>query len=175
MQHRISKSLSYWLRHAPEAGNLTLDEKGWADLDDVGRALKGKGLDPALIADVVANNDKQRFEISPDGLFIRAKQGHSVEIDLDWPVQAPPDFLYHGTVERFLDAILVQGLKPMARHHVHLSADVETATKVGSRRGKPIILRVAAGKMVAQGSEFHLSSNGVWLVKHVSTEFIERF
>jgi putative RNA 2'-phosphotransferase len=147
MTQKISKLLSYWLRHAPESANLVLDDAGWTPSDAVRAALTERGHDAALLEQVVADNDKQRFEFSPDNSLIRARQGHSVTVELDWPITPPPAFLYHGTVARVLDAILAEGLKPMARHHVHLSPDIETATRVGARRGKPVILRVASGTM----------------------------
>jgi putative RNA 2'-phosphotransferase len=170
---KLSRTLSYWLRHAPEAGGLALDASGWATTDAIRAALTREGLDPALLERTVAESDKQRFELSADFSRIRARQGHSVEVDLDWPEAAPPDFLYHGTVERFLPAILAEGLKPMARHHVHLSPDIETASRVGARRGAPVILRVAAGDMARGGAVFRLSSNGVWLVDGVPPAFLE--
>jgi putative RNA 2'-phosphotransferase len=174
MTKQLSKTLSYWLRHAPEAGGLTLDDAGWAPLDAVRAAIARQGLDPALIERTVAESDKQRFELSADGANIRARQGHSVSVDLDWPVAEPPEHLYHGTVERFLEAIFAEGLKPMARHHVHLSPDVETAARVGARRGEAVILRIAAGDMARGGAVFRLSSNGVWLAETVPPAFITR-
>jgi putative RNA 2'-phosphotransferase len=173
---RISKSLSYWLRHKPEAGGLTLDGAGWAPVADVLAALGAAGLpaDAEALRAVVAGSDKQRFELSEDGALIRARQGHSVAVDLDWPVTAPPDFLFHGTVERFLPAILAEGLRPMKRHHVHLSPDPETATAVGARRGEAVILRVAAGRMAADGHVFRLSGNGVWLADAVPPAYLAR-
>ena len=122
---------------------------------------------------VIASNDKQRFELSPDGSRIRARQGHSVAVELDWPRREPPELLYHGTVARFVPAILSEGLKPMKRHHVHLSPDEETARKVGSRRGSPVILRIASGRMAADGQAFFLTGNGVWLTEHVAPEFLD--
>ena len=169
---KLSKTLSYWLRHAPEAGGLALDGSGWALVDAVRAALAREGLDPALVERTVAESDKQRFELSPDGSRIRARQGHSVEVDLDWPIATPPEQLYHGTVARYLTAILAEGLRPMARHHVHLSPDIETATRVGARRGAPVILRIASGEMARAGTLFRLSSNGVWLVDAVPPAFI---
>lgn len=168
--------MSYWLRHAPEGGGLTLEADGWAPVDAVMAALSAKGLasDVADLHRTVAESDKNRFELSEDGQRIRARQGHSVEVDLDWPIADPPDYLFHGTVERFLDVIFAEGLKPMARHHVHLSPDVTTATIVGTRRGEAVILRITAGEMARGGTEFRLSSNGVWLVDHVEPKFIER-
>ncbi|MBX3480607.1 MAG: RNA 2'-phosphotransferase [Caulobacter sp.] len=168
----ISKTLSYWLRHAPEAGGLVLDPAGWAPVDAVLTALKRVSFDELL--HVVENNDKQRFELSPDLDRIRARQGHSIEIDLDLPSSTPPATLYHGTVDRFLQAIFEGGLKKMARHHVHLSANLETATKVGARRGKPVILIVDAARMAADGHVFMVSSNGVWLTEAVPPAYLSR-
>lgn len=172
MSVKLSKVLSLWLRHDPAAGGLELDDAGWAPVDAVRAALARRGLDPALLESTVAESDKQRFEQSADGSRIRARQGHSVAVDLEWPVADPPPFLYHGTVEAVLPAILAEGLKPMARHHVHLSPDVETASKVGARRGKPVILRIAAQDMARSGVQFRLSSNGVWLAEAVPPAFI---
>jgi putative RNA 2'-phosphotransferase len=174
MTQQLSKLLSYWLRHAPEAGKLTLDASGWTSVQSVRVALSRQGLDPALLEEMVETSDKQRFELSADGERIRARQGHSIAVDLGWPVATPPEFLYHGTVEKFLAAIMSEGLRPMDRHHVHLSPDIETATRVGQRRGAPVLLRVAAKHMVGEGAEFRLSSNGVWLVDAVAPRFLER-
>ncbi|MGN8001334.1 RNA 2'-phosphotransferase [Sphingomonas sp. 22176] len=174
MTQKLSKLLSYWLRHAPEAGDLTLDDAGWASVESVRTALSREGVNPALLEQVVADSDKQRFELSADSAYIRARQGHSIDVDLGWAIAMPPETLYHGTVDRFLEAIFADGLKPMARHHVHLSPDVETAARVGERRGAPVLLRVAAGKMARQGAVFRLSSNGVWLAEAVPPEFLAR-
>lgn len=174
MTRKLSKTLSYWLRHAPEAGGLTLDNSGWAQVNTVRDALSHEGLDPSMLERTVAENDKQRFELSTDGTRIRARQGHSVKVDSDWPIATPPEWLYHGTVERFLKSILAEGLRPMNRHHVHLSPDIETADRVGKRRGDPVVLRVAAGRMTGVGAVFRLSSNGVWLVDAVPPNFLER-
>lgn len=174
MTQKLSKLLSYWLRHAPEAGKLTLDASGWTSVATVRAALAREGLDPALLKETVEESDKQRFELSADGTRIRARQGHSVAVDLSWPIASPPEFLYHGTVDRFLVAIMSEGLKPMNRHHVHLSPDIKTATKVAERRGAPVLLRVAADRMVSEGAEFRLSSNGVWLIDAVAPRFLER-
>jgi putative RNA 2'-phosphotransferase len=171
---RISKSLSYWLRHRPEAGGLELDEAGWATTASVLEALRRSGIecDEARLEAMVRRSDKQRFEYSSDGGAIRARQGHSVEVDLGWPSAEPPPFLYHGTVDRFLPAIMLEGLRPMKRHHVHLSPDVETALRVGSRRGSPVVLRIDSGAMARQGRVFYLTANHVWLTEHVPPEFI---
>lgn len=173
---RISKTLSLWLRHDPGKAGLTLDEAGWTDVDAVLGAL-GRvyaGADWETLTRVVETNDKQRFELSPAADRIRARQGHSVEVTLDWPVTPPPERLYHGTVDRFLQPILADGLKPMARHHVHLSPDLETARKVGTRRGKPVILVVDAAAMTRDGHSFLLTGNGVWLTDAVAARYLSR-
>lgn len=172
---QISKTLSYWLRHKPEAAGLELSSDGWADIDAVLSVLarECKACDWAELLHVVETNDKKRFELSADAGRIRARQGHSIEVDLDWPKADPPAILYHGTVERFVQAILAEGLRPMARHHVHLSADVETASRVGRRRGKPVILLIDARNMASKGHVFRLSGNGVWLADTVPPAFLK--
>lgn len=164
---RLSKRMSKVLRHAPEEVGLTLDAAGWVDLDDLVRAL---GVTRARVLEVVEGNDKQRFAIEDDR--IRASQGHTVAVSLDLPVAEPPAELYHGTIGRFLPDILRDGLRPMARHDVHLSATVETAVRVGSRRGKPVVLVVDAAAMSADGHEFRVSANGVWLAAAVPPNYL---
>lgn len=171
----LSKLLSYWLRHRPDAASVQLDERGWAPVPAVLAAFARAGL-PSSREDldrVAATNDKQRFELSADGAFIRARQGHSVEVDLGWERAEPPPHLYHGTIARFLPAILADGLKPMSRHHVHLSPDEDTARRVGARRGTPVVLKVAAAEMASRGSSFYLTANGVWLTGAVPASYIE--
>lgn len=172
----ISKTLSYWLRHRPDDAGLTLDTAGWTPVDPLLAALAAKGLDGSrdALEAVVADSDKGRFEFSPDGSAIRARQGHSVAVTLDWPRADPPPRLYHGTVERFLPAIMADGLKPMARHHVHLSPDPATATVVGARRGEAVVLSVRAADMAADGHAFFLTDNGVWLTDAVPARFLAR-
>ena len=167
---KASKFLSFVLRHKPEAINLTLDEHGWASVTELIEKAKPQiTLTSILIKQVVITNDKKRFSLSGDEQFIRANQGHSIQVDLKLSPKEPPTMLYHGTASRFLDSIKQEGLKPGQRHHVHLSSDIETATTVG----KPVILGVAAGAMHQQGFEFFLSSNGVWLTAHVPANFLE--
>lgn len=173
---KLSRFLSLVLRHQPEVIGLALDEAGWVDVDEllakcnaVGRALHRETLQR-----VVRDNDKQRFAFSDDGLRIRASQGHSVAVDLQLENKVPPAVLYHGTADRFLASILQQGLQPRQRQHVHLSADVETATKVGARHGHAVVLTVAAGVMHGLGHTFHLSQNGVWLCAAVPPQFLVR-
>ncbi|MES2057035.1 MAG: RNA 2'-phosphotransferase [Pseudomonadota bacterium] len=170
----ISKTLSYWLRHRPDAADLTLDGAGWTDVDAVFAALAGQRIncDWERLLSVVETNDKQRYELSADSARIRATQGHSITVELDWPRREPPELLYHGTVDRFLTPIRADGLRPMRRHHVHLSPDIATATIVGNRRGKAVILTVRAGDLARSGRAFFLTGNGVWLTDHVPPAFL---
>lgn len=172
---QISKFLSLVLRHDPQRIGIELDAAGWTDIAilQAQAAQAGRPITRDLLERIVADNDKQRFAISADGRRIRANQGHSVEVDLELPVVAPPEFLYHGTAERFLPSILQTGLERRNRHHVHLTANRATAIDVGSRYGRPVVLRIAAGRMAAAGCEFRCSANGVWLVDAVRVEFIE--
>jgi putative RNA 2'-phosphotransferase len=168
----ISKRLAYWLRHRPDAGGLTLDAHGWVRVADVLAALGRSGLPVgrAELDAVVAGNDKQRYVIAGDR--IRANQGHTVPVDLGLPLAVPPPTLWHGTSRRFLDRIRAEGLEPRGRHHVHLSGDRDTATRVAARRPPSVILTVDAGRMVADGHRFRRSANGVWLVDHVPPAYL---
>ncbi len=161
---RLSKRLSFVLRHRPESVGLRLDAAGWADVDELLAALR---LTRADLERVVATNDKRRFAFDETGTRIRASQGHSVAVELGYRSEQPPDELFHGTVERFLPAILAEGLRPGRRHAVHLSSDVATARAVGGRRGRPVVLRVDAAAQAAEGAAFTRSANGVWLVDAV--------
>ncbi|HVW37421.1 MAG TPA: RNA 2'-phosphotransferase [Pirellulales bacterium] len=170
----VSKFLSKHLRHEPESLGLSLAPGGWAVVDDLlaGAARIGFPISREELRQVVAENDKRRFSLDESGEQIRANQGHSTEVDLQLPETDPPETLFHGTVERFLDAIWAEGLKKMNRHDVHLSPDEQTAAKVGQRRGKPIILAIDAAKMAADGFKFRVSANGVWLTEHVPPQYI---
>ncbi|ANB07323.1 RNA 2'-phosphotransferase [Streptomyces ambofaciens] len=169
---KVSKYLSKHLRHQPERIGLVLDEGGWVEIDALIAAAAAHGFrfTREELDHVVATNDKRRF--ATDGTRIRASQGHSVDVDLGLAAATPPPYLYHGTVARYLDAIRAEGLRAMNRHDVHLSADRETATRVGARRGRPIVLSVDAAAMHRDGHVFHLSANGVWLTNHVPPRYL---
>ncbi|WP_059010194.1 RNA 2'-phosphotransferase [Streptomyces specialis] len=171
---RISKYLSRHLRHDPARIGITLDPRGWTDIGELLAAARRDGfpISRAELDHVVAHNDKRRYAIDPGGTRIRASQGHTVAVDLGLPPAEPPASLFHGTVARFLPAIRDEGLRPMARRHVHLSADRETAARVGARRGRPVILTVDAAGMHTAGHVFHVSDNGVWLTAAVPPAFL---
>ncbi len=172
---RTSKFMSLVLRHQPEKIGIHLDEAGWVDVNELLEAMArhGKRISRETLAYVVRTNDKQRFSLSEDGRRIRANQGHSVGVDLGYIPAEPPEILLHGTPTRFLDAIRREGLKRMNRHHVHLHVDEATSIAVGTRRGKPVLLKVRALEMARQGHEFFVTPNDVWLTDHVPEEFIE--
>ncbi|TWD85751.1 putative RNA 2'-phosphotransferase [Variovorax beijingensis] len=170
-----SKFLSYVLRHEPQSIGLSLDTEGWASVDALIAAAvqHGRTLDRPLIEQVVTTSEKKRFALSADGSSIRAVQGHSADsVAISFEEKAPPAVLYHGTATRFLESIRAQGLLPGSRHHVHLSEDVQTATNVGRRYGKPVVLAIAAGAMHDQGIKFFQAQNGVWLTTHVPPCFL---
>lgn len=173
---RQSKRLSSVLRHRPDSIGITLDAAGWTDINALLKALADHGtrMSRSRLEAVVAGNDKKRFAIDETGTRIRASQGHTVPVDLGYTAQQPPDVLYHGTVAAALPAIFREGLRPVSRHDVHLSPDTATAVKVGSRRGKPVILAVDAAAMARDGHEFRCSANGVWLAQRVAPEYLRR-
>jgi putative RNA 2'-phosphotransferase len=172
MADRASRWLTWALRHAPDEAGVRLDAGGWADVDEVLAAMRRAGhrLDRAGLARLVAADAKGRYAL--DGDRIRANQGHSVPVDLGLEAAVPPPVLWHGTVARALPAIRAGGLRPMGRHHVHLSPDPGTARAVGARRGRPVVLRVDAAAMAAAGHRFWRSANGVWLAEAVPAAFL---
>jgi len=172
---RTSKFLSLVLRHEPESVGLKLGDAGWIGVEELLQAVNQHGTPLTLdqLKHVVATSDKKRFAFSDDGLRIRASQGHSVEVDLQYEPQTPPDLLYHGTATRFLDSIRKEGLKRMERHHVHLSAETKVTLQVGARHGRPVLLTIRAGEMTRAGHVFFRSANVVWLVDQVPVQFID--
>lgn len=171
---RVSKKLSYHLRHTPEELGIVLGAGGWVEVEVLLDALAKNGwpITRAELDEVVATNDKKRFAFSEDGRRIRASQGHSVEVDLQYEPAVPPSLLYHGTGSGAVAAIKHNGLLKMARHHVHLSADYETARAVGARHGRPAVFVVHADAMVADGAVFYRSDNGVWLIENVASKYL---
>jgi len=171
---RVSKYLAKYLRHAPVELGLTLRPGGWVPVDDLLSAAGKNGFPITYdeLAECVETNDKQRYSFDETGDLIRANQGHSVDVDLQLEEREPPDVLFHGTVGRFLDSILAEGLNKGKRHHVHLSKDVETARRVGARRGQPVIFTIDAVRMHREGHKFFLSVNGVWLTESVPPSYL---
>lgn len=173
---KISKFLSYVLRHHPELINLNLDENGWANVDELitKSTNDSQGFTFEELDEIVRTNAKKRFAFNEDKTRIRASQGHSIGINLALIPQQPPEFLYHGTAQHNIQSILKNGIEKRSRQHVHLSIDKETATNVGMRHGKPIILTVRTQKMFEDGIEFYLSENGVWLTDDVDAKYISK-
>jgi putative RNA 2'-phosphotransferase len=173
---RISKFLSKVLRHDPGYLSLDLDDAGWVPVTKLLKAMKEHRKAPEttleLLQEVVRDNNKKRFEFNTHGDKIRARQGHSVQVELGYEPIEPPECLFHGTAEKTLPAIRSGGLLKMNRHAVHLSKDHDTAYKVGMRHGKPVILQVEAQKMHNDGHKFFLTENDVWYTEHVPTDFL---
>jgi putative RNA 2'-phosphotransferase len=174
MSAETSKFLSYVLRHAPESIGLELDSEGWTDIDTlIAKAnAAGQAIDQEILLRTVRDSEKKRFTLSEDDTRIRAAQGHSIKVNLGHAPSQPPAQLFHGTATRFLEAILAEGLRPGTRQQVHLSADQETATQVGARHGKPVVLCVNASRMAKDGHTFFQAENGVWLTDSVPAVFL---
>lgn len=170
-----SKFLSLILRHKPEAIGITLDEHGWANVDElIAGIAKTQPIDMAMLEQIVAEDEKQRYSFNEDKTFIRANQGHSIPVDVELEEKEPPEILYHGTGAKYVSSIDEQGLMPKSRLYVHLSSDEDTAKKVGQRHGKPVIYVVKSGKMFCDGYKFYKSVNGVWLTKEVPLSYLEK-
>lgn len=168
-----SKYISLILRHKPETIGISLDEHGWASVEElIAGVNKTHHLDMETLERIVAEDEKQRYSFNEDKSLIRANQGHSIPVDVELPVVMPPAVLYHGTGSKYMESIDAQGLIPKSRLYVHLSGDVETAKKVGQRHGKPIIYTIDAAAMHTDGYIFYKSVNGVWLTKAVPRKYL---
>lgn len=172
---KLSVFISLVLRHKPDAAGIQLDEHGWANVEELisGINSTGRKIDIEKLDEIVSTDEKRRYSFNEDKSLIRANQGHSIPVDVELREQEPPEFLYHGTAERFLENIQAEGLKPMSRLYVHLSKDKETALRVGKRHGKSIVLKVHSGELFRNGIRFHLSENGVWLTKFVPARYLD--
>ena len=170
---KLSKFLSLVLRHEPGAAGITLDENGWADVEDLlaGVRRAGRQIDMDTLERIVRENNKQRYSFNEDHTKIRANQGHSIQVDVELKEAAPPQYLFHGTASRFLPAIQREGIRKMDRQYVHLSADFQTALSVGRRHGSPVVITVDAAAMARDGVTFWLSANGVWQCEYVSPNY----
>ncbi len=173
-KRKISKFLSLVLRHQPDTIGIELDDAGWTSIDNLLEAMRhsGRKTSREVLDEIVLTNDKQRFSISDDGSRIRAKQGHSVDVDLGYEPASPPEILLHGTPINAVATIRQEGLKKMKRHHVHLHADSTIAQTVGARRGAPVVLRIRSRDMANEGYLFYVTANEVWLTDHVPPQFI---
>ena len=168
-----SKYISLILRHKPETIGITLDEHGWANVDElIAGVAKTHPIDMAVLEQIVAEDEKQRYSFNEDKTLIRANQGHSIPVDVELEEKQPPEILYHGTGEKYVSSINEQGLIPKSRLYVHLSSDEATAVKVGQRHGKPVVYTVKSGEMYSDGFKFFCSVNGVWLTKSVPVKYL---
>lgn len=173
---KTSVFISLILRHKPDVIGISLDKHGWANVQELINGINKTGkysIDMPMLEEIVRNDNKQRYSFNEDGSKIRANQGHSINVDVELKEAVPPEILYHGTGEKYVDSINKEGLKPKSRLYVHLSKDVETAVTVGSRHGKSVVYTVASGEMHRQGYTFYLSENGVWLTKNVPVDFMK--
>ena len=172
-----SKFISLILRHRPESIGIALDEHGWADVREMIDGINKSGkhtLDMETLEEIVRTDEKQRYSFNEDHTLIRANQGHSIPVDVELEEKIPPDVLWHGTGEKYVSSIDAQGLIPKGRLYVHLSSDMETARKVGSRHGKPVIYEIDCRGMSGDGYRFFLSANQVWLTKEVPVRYLRK-
>lgn len=172
----VSKYLSLILRHKPDVIGITLDEHGWANINDLilGVEQNNPGFNMEVLEEIVKTDSKQRYSFNEDKTLIRANQGHSIPVDVELEEKEPPEFLYHGTGEKYVSSINQHGLIPKSRLYVHLSKDIETAKNVGKRHGKEVVYLVNSKQMYADGYKFYLSVNGVWLTKSVPVKYLKK-
>jgi putative RNA 2'-phosphotransferase len=172
---KLSKFISLILRHKPEEIGITLDEHGWAKIEDLINGINNSGrkIDIETLEEIVRTDEKGRYSFNEDKTKIRANQGHSIKVDIEFKELEPPDILYHGTATKSLECIKHQGIKSMSRQYAHLSKDLETAINVGTRHGECVVLILDAKRMYNEGIKFYLSENGVWLTEYVDPKYIK--
>ena len=170
----ISRYISLILRHKPEVIGITIDEHGWANVEELiqGIAKNNPGFNKEFLEEIVRTDNKQRYSFNDDKTLIRANQGHSIPVDVELEEKEPPKILYHGTGEKYIASIDQNGLIPKSRLYVHLSKDVETAKAVGKRHGKEVVYSINSEQMYKDGYKFYLSKNGVWLTKRVPVKYL---
>lgn len=173
--NNISKYMSLILRHKPDVIGIELDEHGWANVNDLisGIEKDNHGFNFELLEEIVRSDSKQRYSFNDDKTLIRANQGHSIPVDVELKEKEPPEYLYHGTGEKYVKSINQDGLIPKSRLYVHLSKDIKTAENVGKRHGKEVVYRINSGQMYRDGYKFYLSENGIWLTKEVPIKYLE--
>ena len=167
--------MSLILRHKPEVIGITLDEHGWASVNDLicGIEKNNPGFNMDILKQIVRTDSKQRYSFNDDKSLIRANQGHSVNVDVELKEKEPPEYLYHGTGEKYVESINQDGLISKSRLYVHLSKDIKTAENVGKRHGKEVVYRINSGQMYRDGYKFYLSENEIWLTKEVPVKYLE--
>ena len=171
----VSRYLSFILRHRPDQAGIELDSHGWARVDELIKGVSKKHpITMDMLEEIVRTDDKMRYSFNEDKILIRANQGHSVEVDVDLTELDPPDLLYHGTAEKYVESIEREGLIPKSRLYVHLSPDYDTAIKVGQRHGEVVVYYVDCRSMRRDGHRFFISENGVWLTKSVPALYLRR-
>ncbi len=172
---KLSRYLSLVLRHHPEAAGISLDEHGWANVDELIQGInRTRALSKETLEQIVGSDEKQRYSFSEDRRRIRSNQGHSVPVDVELAQQEPPKILWHGTAEQFVDSIERQGLLPITRLYVHLSATRTTALEVGRRHGRPVIYKIDAEQMCQDGYLFYQSKSQIWMTKTVPVQYLQK-
>lgn len=172
---KLSRFLCAVLRHDPSSAGISLNEHGWANVDElIENVSKKRTINREILEEIVSTDDKGRYSFSPDGTMIRANHGHSVEVDLELAAEMPPESLLHGTGDRFVESIDEKGLLHAARMYVHLTENKEIALSVGARHGKPVLYRVHSGAMARDGHLFYHSASDIWLCDHVPTKYLEK-
>lgn len=173
--NKLSKYMSLILRHKPDVIGITLDEHGWADVNELIAGIsKDSTFNMEMLEDIVRTDNKQRYSFNEDKTKIRANQGHSIPVDVELQEKEPPEILYHGTGKKYVSSIDRAGLLSKSRLYVHLSSDTDTAIKVGERHGIPVIYKIRSREMFRDGYKFFLSKNGVWLTKDVPIKYLDK-
>lgn len=172
---KLSREVSYALRHAPWKYELELDANGWVNISQLLESLQSTdewaGLMKEDLQHMIKSSDKKRHEIADEK--IRALYGHSLPQRILREAKQPPQTLFHGTARKNISSIKDNGLLPKERQYVHLSNDKKTALEVGKRRdSQPVILAINALQAWEEGTKFYCGNEKVWLADHINSKHI---
>ena len=176
---KLSVYISRLLRHQPESVGLAMDVHGWVSVAELIEKINAAGryrITEKILAEIVRTDNKGRFRYSDDGSKIKACQGHSISwVEPELTLEEPPEYLYHGTTEDSWQKIRESGfISKMGRHAVHMQADEAKAWQSAKRWHRtPVVLKIHAAAMYADGAVFGVSDNGVWCAGSVPVNYIE--
>lgn len=177
---RVGRMMAGILRHFPERFNLTMDGRGWVDLEEFTNAIKDsrdnyrRWLRREHIVALVETDEKGRYQI--DGGMVRATYAHSVNVNLDDLPEANVDKLYFPVSEEEMDLVLESGLRPSDRNMIHLSATPDKAYSAGRVHiADPLLLEIDVRKASDAGNFIFRAGKSVYVTDAVEPDVLSKF
>jgi len=172
---KLGRLISGILRHFPDKFGLNMDKNGWVNSESLVRAVRRRyrWANRWIIKALIYSDEKKRYELSDDK--IRARYGHSVDVELSDMPEAQEDVLYYGTSEEEAQRMVEIGIKPVNQTFVHLSTTIEKSEEVARlRTDSPIILEVDAKGARRDGIRIVKANEIIALAKEIPAKYIKR-